>query len=135
MNNYIIFANNKLKTLVAITDEDHENGLMFKTPPIPTMSFPYNKAEVRKFWMKNCPSPLDIIFCNGGKIINIYKGLPFSERMIGPSSPIDLVVETQHGLANSLGLAPGQPVSLQCSIDTIAASYSYALRKNAQRIR
>jgi len=125
----IIIANNAIETLVAITEEDHETGLMYKPWPTPIMTFPYDKAEIRKFWMKNCYSPLDIIFCRQGQIVAIHSGEPLSERFIGPDEPTDLVVEMPRGMAKALAVQPGQRVLLKRSIYTIAASYVDSLRK------
>lgn len=64
----IVLGKNKFETLVARTPLEHLRGLMFKEWPPPIMSFPYSDAGIKKFWMKNTPSPLDIIFCYAGEI-------------------------------------------------------------------
>lgn len=125
----IIIAGNVIKTIVAITEKDHIHGLMFKPWPPPIMTFPYKTSEVRKFWMQNCPSPLDIIFCRGGKVIQVFAGEPHSERHIGPDEPCDLVIEMPLGMAKALAVRPGQEALLRCSIRTIASNYIETLRK------
>lgn len=129
MKDWIILGNNRLETLVAISDQDHENGLMYRDWPPPVMSFPYNKAEQRKFWMKNTPSPLDLIFCNNNKIIAIYAGTPFSEELIGPNVSCNLVVELPQGLSNKLNLQINQRAQLHYSIMTVARRYRNELEK------
>lgn len=121
-----------IDTLVAVTDKDHERGLMFQTWPPPVMSFPYNVAAVRKFWMKNTISPLDLIFCRNGKVVSIHTGSPLSLDYIGPNQPTDLVVEMPQGMTRVLGVTVGQDISLHCSLRTIAARYSHTLSKIAQ---
>ena len=120
-----------VNTLVAVTDQDHEHGLMFKAWPPPIMSFPYNIAAVRKFWMKNTISPLDLIFCCNDKVISIHAGNPLSLDYIGPNQPTDLVVEMPQGMAKILDVVVGQNISLHCSLRTIAARYSHTLSKIA----
>lgn len=106
----VLIENYSFPTLVAQTEEDHARGLMFKPWPPPVMCFPYKKATVRKFWMKNCQSPLDIIFCRGNKIISIHKGEPHSTAMVGPNEPSDFVVELPYGTARKYGFKPGNEV-------------------------
>jgi uncharacterized membrane protein (UPF0127 family) len=107
-------------TLVAVTAAEQERGLMgIKWPP-PVMCFPYKRAEVRKFWMKNTISPLDIVFCNDHRVVGIYRGEPLSNAMIGPEQPSDLVVELPAGTVEEHGIRVGQPVSVNYSADTTA---------------
>lgn len=123
MSDEIILGGHKFSTLVAITEDEHIKGLMHKAWPPPVMIFPYETAEVRKFWMKNTPSPLDIIFCNDNKIISINNGEPLSTKLIGPNEPSDLVVEVPLGTVNKLGIKIGDPVKINYSIYTIAKKY------------
>lgn len=115
--------------LIAITDAEQEKGLMFKSWPPPIMAFPYNKAEKRKFWMKNTSSPLDVIFCKNNKIISIFKGEPFSMKNFGPDETSDLVIEFPYGMAKNLDIKAGDEVKLQYSIKTIAKKYEFLLKK------
>ena len=107
-------------TLVAVTPDEHATGLMWKKWPPPVMCFPYRNAEVRKFWMKNCLSPLDIVFCKDGKVISICYGEPLSTKQVGPNYPSDLVVELPHGTAVKCGINVGDDVKLQRTTRTIA---------------
>lgn len=100
-------------TLVARTPEEHSRGLMFKPFPTPVMCFPYNTASVRKFWMKNTISPLDIIFCKKNKIIAICAGKPLSTELVGPNEPSDLVIEMPLGTAAKNGFKVGDSVRLE----------------------
>jgi uncharacterized membrane protein (UPF0127 family) len=70
-----IYVNGKwFNTEVAISEAEQAKGLMFKEWPPPVMVFPYKDATIRKFWMKNTVSPLDIVFCREGKFVEILKG-------------------------------------------------------------
>lgn len=94
---YIYISDNIFPSLFAISSEEQQKGLMFEPFPPPVMSFIYNKPKVNKFWMKNTPSPLDIIFCRNGEIHQICKGEPFSTTTIGDDSLSDLVIELPYG--------------------------------------
>lgn len=105
---------------IAITSMEQNKGLMFEPSPTPIMIFPYKKSSVRKFWMHNTISPLDIIFCNDNKIIKILQGKPLSTNLIGPDEPANLVVELPHGTSNSLLLEEGDHVSFHPTLETMA---------------
>ena len=119
----VSIGDNVLDTLVAVTEEEHNKGLMRTPWPPPVMSFPYETAEVRKFWMKNTISPLDILFCKNDHVIAIHEGEPLSTHLIGPNEPSDLVVELPLGTANKLGIAVGDPVHIKYSVNTVAKRY------------
>lgn len=127
MMDKIKIGSNTIETLIAITASDHEHGLMDKVWPPPVMSFPYNTAAVRKFWMKKTISPLDLIFCCAGRVVAIEIGTPLSLEYIGPNEPTDLVVEMPRGMTKKLGIVVGQEISLHYSLRTMAARYSHTL--------
>ncbi len=120
MSDEIIISGHRFPALVAITDKEHETGLMWRKWPPPVMIFPYKNATVRKFWMKNTLSPLDILFCRGNKIVDICYGEPLSTRMIGPDAPTDLVIELPHGTVKERGIRIGDQVRPVLSNKTIA---------------
>jgi hypothetical protein len=120
-----------LTTLVAVTPEEQSQGLMYQPWPPPIMTFAFLGRSIHKFWMKNTPSPLDLIFCCAGKVVQIYDGQPYSLDRIGPNEPTDLVVEMPRGLAHQLGIKPGQSVSLSYSIPTLSRLYQSRLTKNS----
>lgn len=109
---YIFIGSNVLSTLFAVSEEEQSKGLMEQTWPPPVMSFIYKNSKVNKFWMHRTPSPLDIIFCNGGKITQIHYGEPFNTRVIGDNSFSDLVIELPHGTVDLLGIKIGHPAGL-----------------------
>ena len=64
MNSGIIcIGNNLFETLLAISHDEQEIGLTHINPPVPNMALIYETPQINKFWIKNTPSPLDIIFC------------------------------------------------------------------------
>jgi uncharacterized protein len=127
MNDIVIIGDYKFNTLVAITEEEHNKGLMWKKAPTPIMSFPYDKPEVHKFWMQNTIAPLDILFCRAGKVIDIQKGSPFSVDLIGPDENTDLVVELPLGTVEKYNIATGSNIHLKYSTYTLSRKYSIKL--------
>lgn len=123
MSDKVIIGSNIFDTLVAVTEEEHSRGLMHKKWPPPVMIFPYKTADIRRFWMHQTPSPLDIIFCKGYKIIDIKYGEPLSTRLIGPLEPVDLVIELPYGTAKNAGIKIGDDVSIVYSQNTLRKIY------------
>jgi len=91
-------------TLLAISEEEQSKGLMYAAWPPPVMSFVYSSPQVNKFWMKNTPSPLDIIFCCNGQITQIHKGDPYTTTKIGDDSLSDLIIELPFGTVSKSGI-------------------------------
>tara|TARA_R110000868_G_scaffold99024_4_gene272667 strand:- start:22380 stop:22754 length:375 start_codon:yes stop_codon:yes gene_type:complete len=111
-NGYLNINDNIFQTLLAITDEEQNNGLMYIKPPTPVMSFVYSYPKINKFWMKNTPSPLDIVFCKNGQITQIHYGEPFSTRIIGDNEFSDLVIEFPIGTVHNMNIKIGNCVEL-----------------------
>jgi len=113
MNSGIIcVGNNIFETLLAITAQEQERGLMYVDPPIPNMTFVYERPQINKFWMANTKAPLDIIFCNAGKVSQICAGEPFSTTIIGDNKFSDLVVELPYGTAIKNNIKIGHSIKL-----------------------
>lgn len=128
MNEDLVKINNNIfKTLVAITEEEQNTGLMWKKAPTPVMTFAFEKSDVHKFWMMNTIAELDIIFCKSGKVVEIHYGKPLSLDLVGPDYPIDLVVELPFGSVEKYKIANGDNVELKCSIQTLSRKYAKKL--------
>jgi uncharacterized membrane protein (UPF0127 family) len=113
MTDYIKISGKKLPTLLAITYDEQQNGLMYQKPPTPIMSFVYASPRINKFWMKNCIAALDIVFSNSGEIISIYSGEPNSTRIIGDDRFSDLVVEFPAGACKEYNIKVGDKIELE----------------------
>lgn len=105
---------------VARTSAEQERGLMFRTniPADGGMLFaPYpgdgSAPREASFWMKNTPSPLDIIFIRpDGTIASIAENtVPFSEEPSKSGEPVNAVLEINGGKSAELGIAPGDKVT------------------------
>lgn len=109
---YIYIHNNVYPTLLAISEDEQSNGLMNQPWPPPIMSFVYGSPRINKFWMKNTPSPLDIVFCLDGQVKQICQGEPYSTSAIGSNNFSDLVIEFPSGTVESSGIRIGHKVGL-----------------------
>ena len=118
VKDYLIINDKKYASLTAITAEEQALGLMHqKNPPI--MIF-LSKMEEKKFWMKNCPVPLDILFCRNNSIIDIHKGEPNSIKEFGPKQKCNIVIEAPHGFVKKCGLNLGNKIQISLCLETMA---------------
>lgn len=123
---FIKIGDIQLYAKVAVTPEEQSKGLMGVIWPPPIMVFPYRKAGVKKFWMKDTPSPLDILFCKDNKIIAIKKAKPFCLDLIGPSDDADLVVELPSGMADIINASVGKELYIKYSVTTLGKIFKLA---------
>ena len=105
---------------VARSAAEQERGLMYRTgiPADGGMIFTPYPAEgsgprEASFWMKNTPSPLDIIFIRpDGTVARIAENtIPFSEEPVKSGEAVSAVLEINGGKAGELGIAPGDKVT------------------------
>jgi uncharacterized protein len=108
---YVYIHDTVFPTLLAISADEQTRGLMHQEWPPPVMSFIYSSPGLNRFWMKNTPSPLDIVFCHNGKVSEICYGEPHATSVIG-SQISDLVIELPHGTVDTAGIKVGQAVGL-----------------------
>lgn len=105
----------------ARTAAEQERGLMFRTDlgpddgmlfhPYPPDGGPPREAS---FWMRNTPTPLDILFIRrDGTIARIAENtIPFSEAPVPSGEPVAAVLELKGGRAAELGLSEGDRIDL-----------------------
>ncbi|MEL7444965.1 MAG: DUF192 domain-containing protein [Pseudomonadota bacterium] len=101
------------KTELANTPEAQRQGMMFRTDmgDDEAMLFPSGAPALRSFWMKNTPLALDIIFIGpDGAISNIEAGVPYSLDSVQSVGLASAVLEIRGGLAEELGIVPGDRV-------------------------
>jgi uncharacterized membrane protein (UPF0127 family) len=120
MGDKVFIGDNAFDTMVAITKDEQQQGLMHKPWPPPIMSFPFERPALRKFWMKNTISPLDIIFCNNGRVVGICDGEPLSTACVGPERMSNLVIEMPRGMVKKCGISEGDSVEIEYSIRSLA---------------
>ena len=113
-------GSHEFRVEVAATADAQERGLMFRTdiPKDGGMLFaPYppdgGPPKPAIFWMKNTPSPLDILFIRPDHtIVRIADNtVPFSETPIPSGEAVAAVLEINGGRANELGIDEGDKVT------------------------
>jgi len=97
----------------SLTRKEQYNGLMNNKDPS-FMVFLYKEACIPKFWMKNTPLPLDIIFFDhDSNISSIRKGKPFDETLIEANVPCKFVIEAPYGFCRKHGIDLGDRAKLK----------------------
>lgn len=83
------------------------------------MYFPFGAGERWVFWMKDMRFPIDIIWIREGKVVDIHRSVPVPSgqplETYRPSEPADAVLELEAGMAQEIGLEPGDEVKLRVS--------------------
>jgi len=84
------------KGLMGRHDLDFKHGMLFV----------FNQIKPRKFWMKNTPVPLDIIFIGeDGRVVNIAESVePLSDKHYESKGLIKYVVEVRAGFARRFNI-------------------------------
>jgi uncharacterized protein len=112
----VITASGEHRFMVEIADDDAERqrGLMEREPLADDrgMLFQFPDVAERGFWMRNTPSPLDIIYIDPhGRIVSIAKNAtPYSEAIIPSDGPASGVLELRAGRADEIGARAGDRV-------------------------
>lgn len=109
---------------VARTPEQQAKGLMYR-PHLPDnqgMLFQFSSPQPVRFWMKNVPVPLDMVFLQNGVVQYIEASAPPCPRepcpTYGPNVPIDMVIELRSGRAAELNLRDGDVIKIE-SLDQV----------------
>lgn len=91
--------------------EERARGLMFREslPSSAGMLFLYETPRRATFWMKNTLIPLDMIFADAtGRVTRVHSNaVPQDETPIDGGEGVRAVLEINGGLAERLGIAPG----------------------------
>jgi uncharacterized membrane protein (UPF0127 family) len=99
---------------VAETPQEKAKGLMFRRSLSAEagMLFPYLPPQEATMWMKNTYIPLDMVFIRADGVVHRIEANtePFSERVIASKGDVAGVLELKAGVAQSLGLKPGDRV-------------------------
>lgn len=102
-----------LRVEVARTGAQQSQGLMYRETmgADEGMLFPYAQPRMLSFWMKNTILPLDIIYIGpDGKVINVVRGEPHSEKQLWSDAPASAVLELNAGRAAALGIVKGTTI-------------------------
>lgn len=112
--NSVCFKDNCFEVELAVTEEEHAVGLMYREhlEEDKGMLFIFEEPGEYGFWMKSTLIPLDIIWINESKeVIFIGKDIrPCKQEpcpSINPRKPTKFVLELNSGAADKIGLAKG----------------------------
>jgi uncharacterized membrane protein (UPF0127 family) len=102
------------KLEIAADAASRETGLMHRTRLAANggMLFDFKTSLMAAFWMKDTPLPLDLIFVRADGTISTIaaNAVPYSTAEIQSAEPIRAVIEINGGVAQRLGIAPGDRV-------------------------
>jgi uncharacterized membrane protein (UPF0127 family) len=104
---------------IALTDAEHSRGLSGRTSLDPNtgMVFVFERPWYYPFWMKDTNFPLDIVWLNQDRVVDVATLRAVSSSQAWPDSHVpvtkaDRVLEVNAGLAKELGLKIGAQVIL-----------------------
>lgn len=104
----------RIHVKIADTPIKRAKGLMHVTKLAEDegMLFVYQSSDIRTFWMKNTPLPLDIIFIDEKyKILNFAESTkPMSENSYESSGPAKYVIEVNAGFVKKFNINVGDYV-------------------------
>ena len=112
----VVTAAGPIRFQVEVADDpaEREQGLMWRgsMPVGHGMLFDFPGETEQAFWMRNTYIPLDLIFIRAdGRIHSIARSAtPLSEALIPSGGPVKAVLEINGGLAERLGIMPGDLV-------------------------
>ena len=112
-------AGETIQLEVAQTPQQQAMGLMFREQLNDDrgMLFPFPAERTARFWMKNVPISLDMIFLNGDRIVGLAIDVPPCEEepcpVYGPEALVDSVIELRGGRAEELGVEVGDRVEIE----------------------
>jgi uncharacterized membrane protein (UPF0127 family) len=104
---------------VAITENQKELGLGNRSALAADagMLFVYDHKEQYRFWMKGMHFPLDFVWLDGNKIVDLTRNVPAPRSVtdmpyvIAPMQAVDKILEVNAGVIDKLGLKVGDTVT------------------------
>jgi hypothetical protein len=104
----------KFSVTIAKTQAEREKGLSGKDqlPQDEGMLFLFDKPDYYEFWMKDMKFPLDMIFINDNKVVDIFPEVSDKNQTIKEKSrqPADKVLEINSGITKKYGFKIGDSV-------------------------
>lgn len=120
-NNIVIISDNHIEVEIADSSDERSKGLSGRDnlDEGKGMLFVLDQKNTRPgFWMKGMKMPIDIIWINDEKIIQIDSEVPYPDENANefpsyfPKSDIDYVLEVPSGYSNNVGIKEGDQVKL-----------------------
>lgn len=105
----------RLSIEIALGQEEQELGLMHRTDlkPGDGMVFPMIPARMPNFWMKDTPTPLDVLFIAlDGRVVRVIANAkPNDKTPLFAEQPVAGVLELRGGDAQRLGIREGDAIA------------------------
>lgn len=101
---------------LAVTSLEKEKGLGYRKTLAPKhgMLFVYDHKELYPFWMKGMNFPLDFIWLDGNKIVDITKNVQPADglnmHVVKPLFPVDKILEVNAGEVEAYNIQVGDTV-------------------------
>lgn len=119
-NSYVNIGSTRIAVEIATSTAVQEKGLSGRPslPPSSGMLFVFSEPKIRSFWMPDMRFPLDIVWINNNKVVDITANVsddfnPENPILYTPSSPAQYVLEVNAGFAAHQHIKIGDSVSLQ----------------------
>lgn len=111
-----------VKVEVADTAAERSKGLSGRESlaEMAGMLFVFPESKKYQFWMKGMKFPLDLIFIQNTKVVDLIKGASsppagqddFSLTIYEPTVPVDMLLEVNSGFSDKNNIKVGDQVSL-----------------------
>jgi uncharacterized membrane protein (UPF0127 family) len=109
----------RVRAEVAITEAEHERGLMFRTSlgELDGMLFVFAQPGLHEFWMKNTLIPLDMLWLDSsGKVVSLAESVPPCKTEECPTYPpraaASFVLEVNGGFARKHKVRVGDRLAI-----------------------
>lgn len=119
-NKFVTINGKTFSVYVADTDEKKAKGLaIFKTlPENKGMIFPFSYPDYYGFWMKDMKFPIDIIYIENYKIVDIFEEVPNPKNadeklpVYKPAEKASYVLEINSGISKKYDFKKGDAVKI-----------------------
>jgi uncharacterized membrane protein (UPF0127 family) len=116
---WVIFGADTVVAEVARTDEEREQGLMYRQelPDGTGMLFVFDDMEVRSFWMENTYVPLDIAFMDASYVVvSIDHMAPLTNDSHDSAGPAMFALEVPRGWFAAHGVERGDRATIEMGV-------------------
>lgn len=117
---YVIINSVKISVEVAANDATREKGLSGRTSLAQDngMLFVFDKPAIQTFWMPDMNFPIDIIWINNNKVVDISPNVsnefdPQNPEFYEPNEPAQYVLEVNAGFSEKNNIKTGDTVSYE----------------------
>lgn len=116
----VIINNKAFYVDIAKSDNQKSLGLSIynSMPEDKGMIFPFERAGIYSFWMKGMKFPIDIIYINNNRVVEIFPELPFPKdstqnpAIVTPKEKANFVLEINAGLSKKYNFKKGDLVKI-----------------------